>query len=110
MSVKHFLLFYEACDDYVAKRAPFRDLHLKHGWAAHMRGELMLGGALADPVDGAILLFRGETSEVAERFAQSDPYVVNGLVTRWHVRQWTTVVGAEAATPLRPEGLSSHDN
>ena len=102
MSAKHFLLFYEACDDYVAKRAVFRDLHLKHGWAAHMRGELMLGGALASPVDGAVLLFRGETAEVAERFAQSDPYVVNGLVTRWHVREWTTVVGAEAATPVRP--------
>ena len=34
MATKHFLLFYEACDDYVARRAPFRDLHLKHGWAA----------------------------------------------------------------------------
>jgi uncharacterized protein YciI len=102
MSAKHFLLFYEACDDYVTKRAPFRDLHLKHGWAAHLRGELLLGGALADPVDGAVLLFRGETSEVAERFAQSDPYVMNGLVTRWHVREWTTVVGAEAAAPVRP--------
>jgi uncharacterized protein len=66
---------------------------------------LILAGALANPVDGAVLLFRGETSEVAEQFAQSDPYVVNGLVTRWHVREWTTVVGAEAATPVRPEAV-----
>jgi hypothetical protein len=100
--VKHFLLLYDACDGYETKRVPFRELHLKHGWAAHERGELLLGGALADPIDGAVLLFRGETSEVAERFAKADPYVTNGLVTRWRVREWSTVVGADAINPMRP--------
>jgi len=100
--VKHFLLLYDACDGYETKRVPFRELHLKHGWAAHERGELLLGGALADPIDGAVLLFRGETPEVAERFARSDPYVMNGLVTRWRVREWSTVVGADATNPIRP--------
>lgn len=99
---KHFLLFYEACDGYVAKRAAFRDLHLKHAWAAQERGELVLAGAYADPVDGAVLLFRGETAEIARRFAASDPYVLNGLITRWRVREWTTVVGQDAATPVQP--------
>ena len=99
---KHFLLFYEACDDYVTKRTAFRDLHLKHAWVAHERGELLLAGALANPVDGAVLLFDGDSSEVAERFAKSDPYVTNGLVTRWHVREWTTVVGRDSATPVHP--------
>ena len=64
--------------------------------------ETRLGGAFAGPVDGAVLPFRGETPEAAERFAQSDPYVVNGLITRWHVREWTTVVGAESAAPVYP--------
>lgn len=64
------------------------------------RGELVLGGALANPVDGAVLLFRGSSPAVAERFASADPYVKNGLVTRWHVREWTTVVGPEAEVPL----------
>lgn len=50
---------------------------------AHERCELVLGGALADPVDGAALLFRGSSPEVAEEFAQADPYVRNGLVTTW---------------------------
>jgi uncharacterized protein YciI len=100
--VKHFLLLYDACDGYETKRVPFRERHLKHGWAAHERGELLLGGALADPIDGAVLLFRGETPEVAERFARSDPYVMNGLVTRWRVREWSTVVGADATNPIRP--------
>src|SRR4051794_22089848 len=101
-SAMHFLLFYEAADDYVERRAPFRDLHLKKGWEASRRGELILGGALADPADGAVLLFRGESADVARRFAETDPYVVNGVVKRWYVREWTTVVGETASTPVRP--------
>lgn len=99
---KHFLLFYDVNDDFVARRLPFRNLHLTHAWAAQQRGELVLAGALAEPADGAVLLFHGETPEVAERFAQQDPYVTNGLVAGWRVREWTTVVGRDAATPVRP--------
>ena len=98
----HFLLFYEAADNYVERRAPFRDAHLKKGWEASHRGELILGGALANPCDGAVLLFRGESADVARRFAETDPYVVNGVVKRWYVREWTTVVGETAATPVLP--------
>lgn len=100
--MKHFLLFYEVGEDYLARRAAFRNAHLTKAWAAHARGELVLGGALADPVDGAVLLFAGDSPQVAETFAKSDPYVVNGLVTRWRVREWTTVAGEGAATPVRP--------
>jgi len=101
--VKHFLLFYEAGPDYLERRPQFRGAHLKHAWDAFERGELIVAGALADPVDGALLMFRGEDKTVAEAFARSDPYVANGLVARWHVREWTTVVGDLAATPVRPE-------
>ena len=61
--------------------------------AAADRGELVLGGAFASPVDGAVILFRGDSPAAAEQFAKNDPYVVNGVVRRWYVRQWTTVVG-----------------
>lgn len=98
----HYLLFYEAGEDYVTRRAAFRDQHLRLAWAASERGELVLGGALANPIDGAVLLFQGDSPEVAERFARADPYVINGVVKRWHVRQWTTVAGEYAAQPLRP--------
>jgi uncharacterized protein len=98
----HYLLFYEAADDYVTKRTPFREDHLRKGWEASERGELILGGAFADPTDGAVLLFQGDSPEVAERFARADPYVINGAVKRWHVREWNTVVGTMAANPLRP--------
>ncbi|HEY0593515.1 MAG TPA: YciI-like protein, partial [Thermoanaerobaculia bacterium] len=78
--------------------------HLRLAWDANERGELLLGGALGEPVDGAILLFRGDSPEAAERFAAADPYVTNGLVVRWRVRPWMTVIGAEAASPVRPGG------
>jgi uncharacterized protein YciI len=93
----HYLLFYDVVDDYVERRTAFRGPHLGHARAAHERGELVLGGALADPVDGAVLLFRGASPAVAEEFAKADPYVRNGLVTAWRVREWTTVVGDDPA-------------
>ena len=97
----HYLLFYEAAEDYLERRARYREEHLGLAWEAADRGELILGGALASPVDGAVLLFQGDSPAVAERFVHADPYVKNGLVKRWYVREWTTVAGQGAATPLR---------
>lgn len=97
----HYLLFYKVADDYITRRAEFRNVHLKMGWEAAERGELVLGGALANPVDGAVLLFQGDSPAVAEKFAAADPYVTSGIVERWYVREWTTVVGDMAANPKR---------
>ena len=88
----HYLLFYDVVPDYGERRVPFRAEHLALARAAHARGELVLGGALADPIDGAVLLFRGDSPAAAEAFAAADPYVRNGLVTRWRVRAWATAV------------------
>lgn len=75
----HYLLFYDVGADFVEQRARFRNEHLTLCWQAHARGELVLGGALADPADGAVLLFQGESAKIAEQFAAADPYVKNGL-------------------------------
>lgn len=99
--MKHFVLSYDLVDDYLERRAAHRDEHLRLAWAAVERGELVLGGALV-PTDTAVLVFRGESPEVAESFARADPYVRHGLVKRHSVREWTTVVGELAATPVRP--------
>ena len=98
----HYLLFYELADDYLTRRTEFRNVHLKLGWEAVERGELVLGGALANPVDGAVLLFKGDSPAVAEQFASADPYVTSGIVKRWYVREWTTVVGDISANPKHP--------
>ncbi|HEX4845345.1 MAG TPA: YciI-like protein [Geothrix sp.] len=98
----HFLLVYEVGPEYLERRAEFRNEHLALAWEAHARGELLLGGALAEPVDTALLLFQGDSPSAAERFAAADPYVLHGLVRHWRVRPWITVAGAQAATPVHP--------
>jgi uncharacterized protein YciI len=98
----HYLLIYDVGRDYVERRAEFRNEHLRLAWESHGRSELVLGGALADPVDCAFLLFKGDGPQAAERFARADPYVTHGLVLKWRVRPWLTVVGADAATPVLP--------
>ena len=100
--MKHFLLMYDTVPEYLERRGEFRSAHLTLARAAQERGELVLGGALANPVDGAILLFKGESADVARKFAEADPYVRNGLVKEWRVREWTTVIGEGAATPVTP--------
>lgn len=97
----HYLLIYDFAPDYLERRVQFRAEHLSGAWASVERGELVLGGALADPVDGGMLLFKCDSPEIPERFAREDPYVKSGIVTRWRVRRWTTVVGPEADTPVR---------
>ncbi|MFD1556220.1 YciI-like protein [Paraburkholderia silviterrae] len=97
----HYLLMYDLADDYLERRPEHRDEHLALAWAAAGRGELLLAGAIADPVDGALLLFQGDSPAVAQAFARADPYVKAGLVKAWRVRPWQTVVGEHAANPVR---------
>lgn len=96
--MKHFLLFYDLAPDYLERRPHFRSAHLRLARDAAARGELVLGGALPDPFDTALLLFVSESPAVAEAFARADPYVTAGLVRSWRVREWTTVVGDGALT------------
>jgi len=89
----YYILFYKTVPDYIERRAQYREAHLTLARAAHQRGEMVLAGALAEPADGAVLVFRGDSSTVAEEFARQDPYVRNGLITSWEVRPWTVVIG-----------------
>jgi len=98
----HYLLIYETAPDYLERRGSYRNEHLRLAWDAHGRGELVLAGAFADPADGAVLLFKGDSPAAAERFAAADPYVKNGLITGWKVRKWTTVVGDDASVLTHP--------
>jgi uncharacterized protein YciI len=91
--MNYYAVLYEVVDNYVERRAPYRAEHLRLLREAHARGELVMGGAFADPPDRALLVFRGESPAAAEAFVRQDPYVIEGLVTRWEVRPWTVVVG-----------------
>ncbi|MDH7974063.1 YciI-like protein [Sphingomonas sp. AR_OL41] len=98
--MSHYLLRYDLAPDYLARRATFRDAHLALAWRSADEGHLILGGAVDDPVESALLLFGDAASAAA--FAAADPYVLNGLVRAWRVSPWLTVVGKDAAMPLRP--------
>jgi uncharacterized protein YciI len=89
----HWLLIYDLVDDYLERRGALRPEHLGLAEAAHERGELLMAGALAEPADRAVLLFRGDDASVAESFVTADPYVREGLVRGWEVRPWTVVIG-----------------
>ena len=69
-----------------------REEHLELAREAKERGELVLAGAYADPPDGAALVFRGDDDAVVRGFVAHDPYVREGLVTKWVIRQWTVVI------------------
>ncbi len=92
-------LFYHVVDKFVERRASFREAHLIHAQRAAERGDLMLGGALAEPPDTALIVFRSDSPDTARAFAEQDPYVRNGLVERWEVRPWNVVVGQLANLP-----------
>lgn len=96
----HYILFYEYVSDYLERRGKFRDAHLVHAKASIDRGEFVLGGAFADPADGAAIIFKAESRDIPEAFAENDPYVQNGLVSSWRVREWTTVAGRDAMNPI----------
>ena len=91
----YYILFYDTIKDYVEKRISFREKHLSYAKAAFERGELLMAGALDNPVDKAVLIFRGHDSSAAEKFVKNDPYYLNGLITSWEIRPWAVVIGGE---------------
>ncbi len=95
----HYILFYDVDEQYLEKRRPHRAAHFAHAQRAHESGDLVLAGALQDPVDAAVFVFRGPTPEAARNFASSDPYVTSGVVKEWRIRNWTTVIGDGAVPP-----------
>src|SRR3546814_9415744 len=101
----HYLLSYDLAPDYLDRRGAFREAHLGLAWKAADKGDLLLGGAVGDPVESALLLFTG--ADAARAFAEADPYVREGLVRTWRVVPWTTVVGPDAAPPVRLRGIAA---
>jgi uncharacterized protein len=70
----YFALFYDTVDNFVERRLPHRQAHLAMIDAAYADNRLVL----------------------AERFVQDDPYVTQGLVSRWRIQEWAVVVGEHA--------------
>jgi uncharacterized protein YciI len=91
-----YLLEYTLVDDYLERRAALRDERLGLAREAASGGELVLAGALADPPDRAVLVWRCDDRSVVEGFIEVDPYVRHGLVTSWTIRPLTVVIDGRA--------------
>lgn len=56
---------------------------------------MLMAGAHDNPVDGAVFVWApSATKEEIEAFVKADPYVKNGLVTSWSIREWNVVASA----------------
>ena len=99
--MQFYALTYTVVPNFAERRLAFRDAHLRLIRDAHERGLLLFAGALGDPPNGALLVFRTDGPAAVEEFAGADPYVREGLVTAWQVRPWHVVIGAELAAPPR---------
>ncbi len=89
----YYILFYKTVENYTEKRTPYRAEHLAYAVKYQESGHLVMAGALTDPADGAVLIFKSDSPETAGEFAIHDPYVKNGLITEWEVREWNVVIG-----------------
>ena len=88
----YFILFYHTVHDYVEKRAPYRSEHLKLLNIELKKKHVVLGGALNDPTDQAVIIWNVEDKKIIEDFVASDPYVRNGLVSKYEIRSWNVVI------------------
>ncbi len=90
----YYLLFYHTIDNYVEKRAPFRDQHLSLLNQEVDNNHVVLGGALADPADQAIIVWKVDNVKIIEDFVANDPYVKQGLISRYEIRPWKVVINS----------------
>lgn len=91
---EYHVLQYEYVPDILEKRDPYRAEHLEGAKQMAAQHKLVMAGALADPVDGALFIFKGVSKDDIESFVQKDPYVVNGLVPKYSIRPYMVVASS----------------
>lgn len=82
-----FVVFYESADE-VRSKAPAHFAAHRARWKEFAeRGELLMIGTFANPQEqGSMGIFT--TREAAEAFVNSDPFVLNGVVRSYEIREW----------------------
>lgn len=91
--MKTFAVFTYLVENAAERRAPYREAHLAHLRELHEKGSLLMGGALQNPLDAGLLIFRAESAEEIEKVLATDAYALNGIWTKIVVREWSVVVG-----------------
>ncbi len=85
--MNRYVLFYESADDVMSKAPAVYPAHLARLQDFKARGELLMVGTFADPqADGSMAIFNSRQG--AEDFATEDPFVLQGVVRSWTVKEW----------------------
>ena len=86
------VLFYHPAPDVLAKAPVHFPAHKARLDEFQRRGELLAVGTWADPREGSMAVFRSRPA--AEAFAKDDPFVTNGVVSRYDIKDWNeTLLG-----------------
>jgi hypothetical protein len=90
MGMKYVLL-YESAED-VMETAPLHyEAHSARIKEFAGRGTLVMVGPFGDPqAQGSMAIFTSR--EAAEEFVADDPFVVNGVVSSYEIRDWDEVL------------------
>jgi uncharacterized protein YciI len=82
-----YVLFYDSADDVLAKAPAHYPAHSARLEEFRARGDLLMVGPFGNPQEeGSMAIFA--TREAAEEFPREDPFVLNGVVKSWHIREW----------------------
>jgi uncharacterized protein len=84
------VLLYEPADDVLARAPAHFPAHKARLDAFHADGTLLMVGTFGNPTEGSMAVFT--TREAAEAFVAGDPFVLEGVVRRWVVRDWDEVL------------------
>jgi uncharacterized protein YciI len=88
------VLFYESADDVASKAPPHFPAHVARLQEFAARGELLMVGTFGDPqAEGSMAIFT--TRAAAEAFIDGDPFVREGVVRAWVIRDWNEMLVAE---------------
>ncbi len=86
-----YVLFYESADDVRTKAPQFFPAHVARWKEFQNQGTLLMIGTFAKAQEeGSMAIFT--TREAAEAFAKNDPFVLNGVVRRWSIREWNEAI------------------
>jgi hypothetical protein len=87
-----YVLLYESADDVATKAPEHFPAHHARLMEFHARGELLMVGPFGDAqTQGSMGIFA--TREGAEAFVRDDPFVRNGVVRAWEIRDWNEILG-----------------
>jgi uncharacterized protein YciI len=90
--VRH-VLFYESAPDVLSKAPAHFPAHKARLDDFHARGTLLMVGTFGDPqAEGSMAIFTSRAA--AEEFVEDDPFILNGVVRAWHIREWNELFGA----------------